>query len=125
MNKELILHTIQISKVRLLPSDVKVIDTTVMTGNLAFAPSWDMVHGVKSGSLSEENYTTRYQAMMKESQISFKKEWDNLMQYKKIALACYCRANVFCHRHLLKDLIIQYLDKDDYEIHDAGEYEPA
>jgi len=125
MSREIELCTIQITKARTLPFSFTVIDTTVMTGNLAFAPTWAMVHGIKNKTLSEKAYQDQYYRMMQESQIALVKEWESLKQHKRIALACYCRAGLFCHRHLLKTIITEYLEKDDYEVFDNGEYEPS
>ncbi|GJL52753.1 MAG: hypothetical protein NPIRA01_39800 [Nitrospirales bacterium] len=83
------------------------IDTTVKSAKglwKAFAPTWDMVMGVKDGRISEAQYTEQYQAIL----VSVRAEvWDALAQQEQATLLCYCRDGWFCHTHL----IIEYAVK--------------
>jgi hypothetical protein len=85
---------------------IELIDTTVKTGIPAFAPTWDMVLKSKDGSLSHEDYTSMYRDMMLRSYMTNQTAWLGLLQKSKIAIACYCKAGDFCHRHLF----IKYLE---------------
>ena len=99
--------TIQMAKHRKLESlGIELIDTTVKSGIKAFAPSWEMVLGHKTGKISDEEYTKQYREMMLRSYMINQTIWFNLLQKEKIALACYCSPDKFCHRHLL----VKYLE---------------
>lgn len=100
------LWTVQIAKWRLCKTrGVEMIDTTVKSGNPIFAPSWDIVARVKAGTLTEDGYTEQYYAMMRESFRRHPAEWRAMCEQAEVAIACYCTAGKFCHRHLLKDML--------------------
>ena len=61
------------------------------------APSWDLVTGIKSGSLTAEEYT-----------VAYVKQLDSIGVDKILAmfkdgdiLLCYEKPGDFCHRHIL------------------------
>ena len=105
-------HTAQMNQWRRLKAQgIPYIDTTVKTGVKAFAPSWDMVLGVKDGSLSPADYTRRYHDMMELSFIAYPDEWQELLAHDEVTLLCYCRVGEFCHRHLLAGIVKDLCDK--------------
>lgn len=95
--------TIQVGKWRLAKDrDIKMMDTTVKSGYSIFAPTWDMVLGHKAGTLSDEEYSKLYREMLIRSWKTKRKEWTTFLEDDDVyALACYCKAGAFCHRHLL------------------------
>ena len=80
------------------------VDVTVKSAhNLAryFAPTWEMVMGLKSYKLSEAEYTTAYHSIL--SHVP-KEAWEWLAQQAvndELTLLCYCRDGWFCHTYLL------------------------
>lgn len=102
---------------------VEVVDTTVKTGLPIFAPTWPIVMGHKRWSLeqagepvpdsmlrndpvNDEQYTEIYHQLMRESWNVNREQWLAFMQQTHpLALACYCPAGQFCHRHLLKRIL--------------------
>jgi hypothetical protein len=77
------------------------IDTTVKSAHglwRAFAPTWDMVLGVKRGTLSEAEYTVQYEAILSRVPAAV---WDALAAEPEQLLLCFCRDGWFCHTHLL------------------------
>lgn len=104
------LYTAQIARWRDVAAlEVRLIDITAKSGIKAFAPSFERVMEYKRGELSESAYTELYHKRMSESLWRFPQRWEELTSYKEpVALACYCRAGAFCHRHLLKDILEQY-----------------
>jgi hypothetical protein len=66
-----------------------------------FAPTWDMVMGVKKGHITENDYAMAYipillKAIRNEDVVKQIKE-----RYKNgITLVCYCPSGHFCHRIL-------------------------
>ncbi|MBN22764.1 MAG: hypothetical protein CL678_15875 [Bdellovibrionaceae bacterium] len=99
------LYTVQLGQWRLVPPDVELVDTTVKSGAKFLAPTWDMVMGVKDGSLTEEQYTVQYYAMMRESYRRNKEQFLALLGKPAVALGCYCKPGDFCHRLLLIDIL--------------------
>lgn len=99
--------TIQMAKWRNLPKDIELIDITAKSGNQAFAPDFHAVMKYKRGDLYEDQYTTLYRRKMACSYRTKTDEWRTLMGKGRIALACYCQAGVFCHRHLMTDILLE------------------
>jgi uncharacterized protein YeaO (DUF488 family) len=118
------LYTIQIAKQRLLEfSEIVFVDTTVKSGNKAFAPTWDIVLDYKQGRISWSEYTERYQKLMDQSKEQWPEEWSKLKALDKVALACYCPAGANCHRHLLMEIVFRDLHKEGVDAVYMGELE--
>ena len=100
------LHTFQLAKWRnVVALGIPYLDTTVKTGNSIFAPNWDIVMRVKSGAISEVEYTDRYKQLMRESFLANKLEWLETIKAPELAVACYCPSGRFCHRLILVELL--------------------
>lgn len=81
-------------------------DTTVKSGPcIQVKPTWAMVLGHKNGSISNEEYTQRYNEILEASFLADPGFWQELMSQDVIALGCYCKKGVFCHRHLLVEFL--------------------
>ena len=87
---------------------VKLIDTTVRSGYAQVAPTWAMVEGIKDNTLPQEDYTRQYYDILRSSRELNPRFWDALFRLEQIALGCYCAPGTFCHRHLLKDYLLQH-----------------
>lgn len=83
------------------------LDITIKSGELTFAPTWDMVMGYKSGKLTEEAYTKAYYSMMRASYRANRARWDELLSQPRVVLVCYCKAGAFCHRTLLANILVK------------------
>lgn len=83
------------------------IDISVKSGDSVFAPSWDIVMGVKNNTITTYQYTQAYYAMMRQSWNANRARWMEVMNMDKVVLCCYCAAGEFCHRHLLSDMLIK------------------
>jgi uncharacterized protein YeaO (DUF488 family) len=117
-----VIYTIQISNVRAAHlAEVPVLDVTVKSGDRTFAPDWDMVMQYKSGHLTESEYTTHYRRLMLISQTLNRTRWREVLNYTSIALACYCRPGNFCHRVLLKEMLLGILFAEGEDVVDGGE----
>lgn len=91
---------------------IELIDTTVKSGDAVFAPTWEMVMEIKNATPetreeAERLYTRRYHIAMQNSWKQHPGHWLQLLSKERIAVACYCKPGVFCHRHLL----LGYLEK--------------
>lgn len=83
------------------------LDITIKTGNKVFAPTWDLVTNYKNGNISEEEYTKKYYQLMRKSYKENREVWEKLLTDKEVVLVCYCPENNFCHRYLLKDILVK------------------
>jgi len=103
------IYTIQVSVARSLKltKDPRYLDITVKSGDEAFAPTWKMVMGSREGSISQEEYTRQYYDLMRQSYRQNRERWDEVLAADEVILACYCRAGSFCHRYLLKDMLMK------------------
>lgn len=103
------IYTIQIKVAQKLGlvNDENYLDTTVKSGDPSFAPTWKIVMGVKKGAISEDEYTAEYLQLMEKSYNKNPQRWQQVLDREKVILACYCRAGIFCHRHLLTDLFVE------------------
>lgn len=120
MTKEI--YTVQLANARAAHiQEIHVHDITIKSGDPVFAPTWDMVTKYKSGQLSEEAYEALYKGRMAESMRRYPERWNALLEYDRLALACYCRPGNFCHRHLLKHMLISLSNRDGEELVDMGE----
>lgn len=61
-----------------------------------FAPTWDMVMGIKKQTISEAHYKVMYENILSKVPQHF---WDELFKQDIVVLVCFCTA--FCHRHIL------------------------
>lgn len=85
--------------------DIHLLDITVMTGIGAFAPDKRALWRYKYNEIDSIEYTRLYIERMQWSQKEFPEVWDKLDQHERVAVACYCRAGDFCHRHLFVPLM--------------------
>jgi uncharacterized protein YeaO (DUF488 family) len=86
------------------------LDITVRTGDLDFAPTWDMVMGHKNGTLSDEEYTERYMNILRVSFSNVHQKWVDIMEMEEITLVCYCKSGKFCHRKILAEVFSKFKD---------------
>lgn len=118
----MILYTVQMAQWRKAKDqDIPLLDTTVKSGIDAFAPSWEMVLGHKDGSLSNAAYREQYISLMRESWHYRRLEWEKVLRMETVALACYCRAGNFCHRHILKEILMRIQEQRGVKVIDGGE----
>lgn len=95
------------------------LDITVKGNNIAgklYAPTWDMVKGLKNHLITEDAYTVGYYELLQDR---WKKDWldfrastirlvqmvsgggINNMPKRDLTLVCFCPKDTFCHRYLL------------------------
>lgn len=114
--------TIQMSKWRVAKErGIAFLDITAKSGIAAFAPDFNDIMKYKRGELSEEEYTEIYLKRMERSKVACPRFWKSLNRRYEVALACYCKAGVFCHRHLFKDLMQKELEQQGFTVIQEGE----
>jgi hypothetical protein len=81
---------------------------------IIFAPSWDMVMGVKNGTMSEAEYSQRYQSLINQI-LSIKPRHPTIQQILEkyefegtLVLVCFCKAYSFCHRYILAETLEKF-----------------
>lgn len=67
-----------------------------------FAPTWDMVMGVKKGSITEDEYIRRYLIILDAIPQQI---WGILLQMETITFVCFCKEHNFCHRNIVTNYI--------------------
>jgi len=63
-----------------------------------FKPTWEMVMGVKKGTVSESDYINMYLDIVNKVPVA---TWDKLLSMEEITLVCFCPQDAFCHRNIL------------------------
>lgn len=116
------LWTIQLGKWRLaVAKDIPVLNVTAGSGIQAFAPDVELVMLYKRGQISPQDYEQAYRNRMAESKLRFPGTWELLLDKPKLAVACYCKAGDFCHRHIFVKLMTGYLAEQGKDAHYEGE----
>jgi uncharacterized protein YeaO (DUF488 family) len=82
-------------------------DITVKTGSKIFAPTWDIVMGLKNGKITQEQYEEEYHRLMVKSYNENREEWNKLLSRDRVVLVCFCRSGDFCHRYLLAKYLVK------------------
>lgn len=99
------LQTISLSLSKpLVHKGYPVLDVTVKSGDKTFAPTWDLLMRYKNGVIDKDRYTAEFTTLMRESYRINPNRWHEVCRVDSLIIACYCRAGIFCHRHLLKDM---------------------
>lgn len=113
------IYTISIPNARIMGIDKSpgYLDITIGSGDKVFAPTWNMVHGIKDHTITEELYTHMYKHMMYESIKLYPNRWVEISNMDVVYLACYCRPGSFCHRYLLASILVE-----NYHAEYLGEY---
>lgn len=99
------LFTIQLAQWRVAKRlAIPLIDTTVKSGESTFSPTWDLVLNIKSGKITESEYTEGYFNLMRQSYTENPTRWLEVLGMECVAVACYCPVKCFCHRLLLVEI---------------------
>src|SRR5208337_588323 len=114
---ELHLYTGQIGKYK----GPDAYDVTVKSGDINFAPTWDIVQAWKAGEISWEDYSRRYRKLMLHSYKRNQRVWHEILEKGVLTLLCYCRANDHCHRYLLADFLSKLGEKTGVSVINEGE----
>lgn len=98
---------------RISSKDKDTFNITRKSGNLSFAPTWDLVRTMQSIRLagreaSELEFQAYRRAYLKEMNVSYKRDpmpWVALLAKKRVVLTCYCVRVDRCHRTILAQIL--------------------
>lgn len=102
-------------------TDVLFLDVTLMTGDLVFAPTGDILWPYKRGEISDQEYTEQYDRLILNRIRNNEGPWRWLLDQEAVCLSCYCQHGKFCHRHLLKRPVRYMCELHDVTFIDQGE----
>lgn len=112
------------------------IDTTIKSASTIegklFAPTWDMVTGVKAyhgdtrfpnvKPISSDEYDKRYYQLLRERYAKNKQVFIDLVHRKRVTLCCYCADKpTHCHRHLAADILSKIAEHHGIAVKLGGE----
>jgi uncharacterized protein YeaO (DUF488 family) len=111
--------------------DVTIKSASTIEGKL-FAPTWDMVTGVKKyhgdtrfphvKPISSEEYNQRYYQLLRDRYAKNKQVFLDLIHRESVVLCCYCsRSPTHCHRHLAADILSKIAKSQGIEVKLGGE----
>ncbi len=117
------LYTVSLSQWRKAKAlDIPLIDITVKSGLRVFAPDESVLWAYKRGEVTDERYTELYLARLGEQFRTQPEAFQSFLEQEgKVAVACYCAAGKFCHRHLFVDFIAELGDNNGYSVTIKGE----
>jgi len=98
----LVIKTAQMYVGKLQPD---FLDITVKSGDVTFAPTWDIVMGYKNGKMTWDQYVEEYTRMMRVSYSLNKERWLQVLRSGSVTLTCYCAPTQHCHRYLLAGML--------------------
>jgi uncharacterized protein (DUF488 family) len=116
--------TIYTARVGHKDSTKTVLDTTVKSGSglgLIFAPTWEIVMGVKQGRITQQQYTDAYLEMLRERYRASQETFLAILAQDQVVVTCYCRAGAFCHRHIVVDVLEKIAAKHELAFARGGE----
>lgn len=100
---------------------IPLLDTTFKSGDPVFAPPMQLVLDYKAELISQSQYTEAYLAHMRASWLTNQPRWLEVVSMTEVALACYCAADRFCHRHLLTDMFVKTCQHQGIDVQLMGE----
>lgn len=102
------IYTIQLAKWRLLEgTDIELVNITLGSGDPTFAPSPALLADYKAGRASQDVYLAEFYRLCRMRYRHNPGPWHALLAKEKIAVACYCPKDGFCHRHPFVDIMIK------------------
>ncbi len=86
------------------------VDITVKSGQglgKLLVPTWDMVMGIKRGTLSQVDYTGLYLNLLRTRYRNDKASFIQLLtpDTGELCIGCFCRPHSFCHRYIAVEVL--------------------
>jgi len=117
------LYTIALSQWRKAKErQIPLIDITVKSGLLVFAPEPSVLWAYKRNEVSDDQYTELYlERLRTQLRGQYEPFQEFLEQEGPVAVACYCRAGKFCHRHIFASFMQDLAEDNGYTLFLRGE----
>jgi len=117
------LYTIAIPQWRKAKAQgIELFDITVKSGFEPFAPYKDVLYAYKRGEVTDDQYTEIYLSKLRERFRGHPEDFEGFLQRPgPIAVACYCTAGKYCHRHVFVPFILTVAEDNDYPLTYHGE----
>jgi len=77
-----------------------------------FAPTWEMVMGLKGGKITETDYRSEYISLLLERSRE-KINWADMISEDR-TLVCFCKPGAFCHRVILAQFLAKAFNIVEY-----------
>jgi hypothetical protein len=122
----LIVYTAHMS--RSWKEDPDALDVTIKSSRgvgAVFAPdNWEMVMGVKRGTVPPAVYRDWYLRVLRRSYRQERAQWEAVLARTRAVLLCYCHPEQFCHRQILAEVLTKLGADYRGEILPAGQLVP-
>lgn len=69
------------------------------------APNWDLVNGIKNGSVTEEEFRRAYFYSLENKVKGLEELLVDIGKGKKYVFVCWEGKSKFCHRHLVSEIL--------------------
>lgn len=101
---------------------VDLFDITVKSGFEPFAPYKDVLYAYKRGEVTDDRYTEIYLGKLREHFRGHPEDFQSFLERTvPVALACYCKADKYCHRHVFLKFIMEVAEDNGYDVEYLGE----
>lgn len=100
---------------------IPFLDTTFKSGDPVFAPDRKLVMAYKANEITEAEYTQHYTGKMRDSYRNNRERWLEVCNMPQVAIACYCGADKFCHRHITVNFLVKVCESHDIVVERMGE----
>lgn len=117
------LYTVALSQWRKAKErQIELIDITVKSGLLVFAPDPSVLWAYKRNEVSDDEYTDLYLKRLREQLWAHPEDFQKFLENEgPVAVACYCRAGKFCHRHIFAPFMQEVAEDNGYTLRLRGE----
>lgn len=86
---------------------IPLFDITLKSGDPYFSPTASLLYAYKRGEIDSTTYTQEFTRLMRERWVENRNQWLVVLDQPEVAIACFCRAGGFCHRHLVVDFAMK------------------
>lgn len=102
--------------------EIELFDITVKSGDQRFAPYPDVLWAYKRGEVTDEQYTEVYRDKLRKQLLSTPEVFEELLEgTTDKAVACYCTAGKFCHRHIYIEVMAEIAEDNGIVFEYCGE----
>ncbi|MNP89187.1 hypothetical protein D3C85_15910 [compost metagenome] len=101
---------------------IELFDITVKSGFEPFAPYKDVLYAYKRGEVDDDQYTEIYLKKLREHFRASPEDFEDFLKREgKFAVACYCKAGKFCHRHIFITFVLELAEDNGYDVEVVSE----